>query len=389
MTQLANLTVIVFWTVVGIMLYTYIGYPLLLAALAAFRREEKDPVEPYCPPLSVLIAARNEAGSIGRKLEATLALDYPADRLEIVVVSDGSTDGTDEIVRCFPDPRVRLIRVDAHLGKTYAQNVGIKACNGEVVVFSDATSHYDRMALKFLAARYRDPRVGAVSGRYYYVDPTRSSPTGAGSIVFWNYENVIKTFQSRISTLTGCSGCIYSVRRSAYQPLAPNLCSDLVEPLCIVRTGLRVAFEPRAVAYEETTTSNRQEFKMRVRVATRGMRGIASVPELWNVARHGWVAFQLLSHKILRWLVPIWLCVLLVANAVLTRIPFYNRVFCVQVCFYGFVCLSSKWPLYRRWRLLGLPVFFVTINAAMLVAIWQLFRGNRYVVWETDRQPQA
>ncbi len=384
MTELFRITAILFWTAVGTLLYTYIGYPLLLVLLAAIRRKQ-EPREAYCPPLSVLIAARNEQSSIGRKLEETLALEYPPDRMEIVVVSDGSTDRTDEIVRAWRDPRVRLIRVDEHLGKTFAQNVGVKECRGEVIVFSDATARYDRMALRYLGAWYQDPSVGAVSGRYQYVDPTRQSPTGAGSIAGWNYENLIKTFQSRIATLTGCSGCIYSVRKSTYQPLTPNLCSDLVEPLCIVRAGLRVVFEPRAVAFEETTKSSRQEFKMRVRVATRGMRGIASVPELLNFGRHGWVAFQLLSHKILRWLVPVWLCVLLVTSACLSMFPFYAWIFCLQLCFYGFVCLSTKWPLYRRWRLLGLPVFFVTVNAAMLVGLWEWLRGQSYVVWETDR----
>lgn len=124
---------------------------------------------------------------------------------------------------------------------------------------------------------------------------------------------------------------------------------------------------------------------MRVRVATRGMRGIASVPDLLNFAKHGWVAFQLLSHKILRWLVPVWLCILLLSSAVLSGQRVYAGIFGLQVLFYAFVWTTSKWPIFRRWRVLGLPVFFVTINAAMLVALWELIRGQRYVVWETDR----
>ena len=386
MHALADISIVIFWGTAGILFYTYIGYPLLLAVLAALhkRETERDPTD--WPHLTVLIAARNEEGSIGRKVEETLALDYPADRLEIVVVSDGSTDRTDAIVKTIRDPRVRLIRVDAHLGKTHAQNVGVGECRGDVIVFSDATARYDRMALRRLAARYQDLEVGAVSGRYYYVDPAKTSPTGTGSALFWNYENLIKTFQSRVGTLTGCSGCIYSVRKSAYQPLDPNLCSDLVEPLQIVRAGLRVVFENRAVAYEETTTSNRQEFRMRVRVAARGMRGIASLPELLDFTRHGWIAFQLLSHKILRWLVPVWLCILLASSAILSSIRFYAVVFWLQACFYLFVCITTKWPIHRRWRVLGVPTLFVTINAAMLVALWELLRGRRFVVWETDRR---
>lgn len=379
----------IFWAAAGILLYTYLGYPALLAAVAALCGRRRPPSESYCPPLTVLIAARNEEGSICRKLDETLGLDYPDERLEVIVVSDGSTDRTDELVRSCRDSRVRLIRVEGHLGKTYAQNIGVAESRGEVIVFSDATARYDQMVLRRLAAHYSDPGVGAVSGRYLYVDPTRKSPTGVGSIVFWNYENCIKSLQSRIRTLTGCSGCIYSVRKSAYQPLEPNLCSDLVEPLRIVRAGLRVVFEDGAVAYEETTTSSTQEFRMRVRVAARGIRGVMSMSELLNFARHGWVAFQLLSHKVLRWLVPVWLCVILISSAVLSGSSFYAWIFLLQLCFYAFACFSARIPAFRRWRILSLPSYFVTLNAAILVALWGVIRGRRYVIWETERQPGA
>lgn len=368
----------------ALLLYVYAGYPALLAILSGMSRRLR-PEPGHTPALSVLISAYNERASIGRKVEETLGLDYPPDKLEIIVVSDGSTDGTDEVVRGFRDHRVRLLRVEGRAGKTQAQNEGVQQCRGEIVVFSDATAIYHHKALLYLAANYADPRVGAVSGRYKYFDPEESSPTGLGSVAFWNYENLIKRFQSRIATLTGCSGCIYSVRRSNYVPLPREACSDLVEPLCVVRDGYRVAFEDRALAYEETTKDSKQEFRMRVRVATRGMRGLLSVAELLTPWRHPWVAFQLFSHKILRWLVPVLLIVILAGTAANLYVPLLRLFFAAQIAFYGLGAACLFRPFHKHWKPLGIPLFFCTLNAAALVGMLQILRGNKFTTWETVR----
>src|SRR3954454_13137422 len=219
------MALILFAAAAVLLFYVYLGYPLLLGVVALFRkRRVYEPSDHCCPHLTVLVAAYNEERHIQRKIEQTLLLEYPADLLEVLVVSDGSTDRTDEIVKSFADPRVRLLRVEGRRGKTHAQNQGVGCCRGEVIVFSDATAIYHPKALLYLASNYQDPRVGAVSGRYDYFDPEGDSPTGLGSIAFWNYENVIKTLQSRIATLTGCSGCIYSVRNSVYTPLPDTAC---------------------------------------------------------------------------------------------------------------------------------------------------------------------
>lgn len=369
---------------IALLFYVYIGYPLLLAVISTFFRRSRPNVG-YTPFISVLISAYNEEASINRKIEQTLALEYPADKLEIVVVSDGSTDRTEEIVAAVQDSRVRLLKMPRRGGKTRAQNEGVKHCHGEVIVFSDATAAYHPKSLLYLGANYADPGVGAVSGRYKYFDPEDSSPTGLGSVAFWNYENLIKLFQSRISTLTGCSGCIYSVRRTAYVPLWPDACSDLVEPLCVVRNGYRVAFEDRALAYEETTKNSSQEFKMRVRVGTRGMRGLLSVPELLQPWRHPWTAFQLFSHKVLRWAVPILLIFVFAGSAANLHSPAFRLAFILQALFYAFVLLSLVYPVHRRWRLLGLPLFFCTLNTAALISMIEVFRGNKFTTWETVR----
>jgi len=348
------------------------------------RRQHK-PEPGYTPSVSILIAACNEEANIRQKLEQTLKLDYPADKIEVLVLSDGSQDRTDEMVAAFADPRVKLVRIPERRGKTNAQNEGVKQAQGEILIFSDATTVYHPHALKYLTANYQDPAIGAVSGRYQYFDRNQNSPTGLGTIAFWNYENTIKTRQSRLGTLTGCCGCIYSVRKSAYTSLAPDVISDLVQPLWVIQKGYRVVFEDRALAYEETTDSTAEEFAMRVRVITRGMRGLLSVPELLKPWKYPWIAFQLFSHKVLRWMVPVLLLALLAANVALMNQPYFRGLLALQLGFYALAALQTLVPIHRRWKPLGIPLYFCTLNAAAMLGAFDLLRGKKHVIWQPVR----
>ena len=385
MSNLLHTTAVVLvWIGLSALVYVYVGYPVLLAVVGLFAKRQKSALG-FFPKISVLIAAYNEEAGIQKKIKDTLALDYAADKIDILVLSDCSTDRTDEIVKGLADPRVRLLRAPSRKGKTNVQNLGADIAQGEVLVFSDATTVYHPLALQYLACNYADPKVGAVSGRYQYFDPEGKSPTGLGMIAFWNYENFIKMMQSRIRTISGCCGCIYSVRRAAYTPLHPDVISDLVQPLWAIQKGYRVIFEDRALAFEETTKSSREEFSMRVRVVTRGIRGILSVPGLLNPMKHCWVSFQLISHKVLRWMVPFFLLVLFASNALLWNYCWYGILFALQVAFYGFTLFTLLVPLHRVWKPLGIPLYFCTLNAAALRSIIEVIRGRKYVVWETVR----
>jgi len=381
---MASAARIVFWLAALLLFYVYAGYPLLLAIIGLFVRRRR-PEPGYCPRISVLIAAYNEEEAIERKIQQTLALEYPAGKIEVLVLSDCSSDRTDEIVSAFPDSRVRLVRLPDRGGKTLAQNYGIKQATGEVIVFSDATAIYQSKALLYLACNYQDASVGAVSGRYQYFDPTEQSATGLGSVAFWNYENLIKTLQSRIRTITGCCGCIYSVRKTAYTELPGDIISDLVQPLQAIKKGYRVVFEDRALAYEETTQSTSEEFSMRVRVVTRAMRGLLSVSDLLQPWKFFWPAFQLWSHKIMRWMVALFLIVLLAANFLLLDFSFYRITLALQLFFYAAALLNMLLPLHRQWKPLGIPLFFCTLNAAALVSMIEICRGRKYVTWQTVR----
>ncbi|MCU1332714.1 MAG: glycosyltransferase, CESA-like subfamily [Candidatus Angelobacter sp.] len=385
--DVASSAKVAFWLAAALLFYIYAGYPLLLAILGLFVRRLRIEAG-YTPKISVLIAAYNEEEAIERKIRQTLALEYLQGKLEVLVLSDCSTDRTDEIVNAFPDSRVRLVRMPERRGKTFAQNIGVKEATGEIIIFSDATAIYHPKALLYLACNYQDATVGAVSGRYQYFDPGEQSPTALGSVAFWNYENLIKKMQSRIRTITGCCGCIYSVRKAAYTELPADIISDLVQPLQAIRKGYRVVFEDRALAYEETTQSTAEEFSMRVRVVTRAMRGLLSVSDLLKPWKFAWPAFQLWSHKIMRWLVPLFLIALLAANSLLIDSSFYRVTLALQLFFYAAALLNMLVPLHRHWKPLGVPLFFCTLNAAALISMLEICRGRKYVTWQTVRAPK-
>jgi cellulose synthase/poly-beta-1,6-N-acetylglucosamine synthase-like glycosyltransferase len=376
---------IVFWLAVGLIAFTYVGYSLTILVLS---RLVHNPVSraPIEPTVTFLITAYNEEKNIARKLEQTLALDYPREKLEIIVASDGSTDRTDEIVTGFKHRGVKLVRVEGRVGKTQTQNQAVGQAHGEIIIFSDATTRYERSAIRNIVRNYADPKVGAVSGRYEYCNPSGAA-IGLGSILFWKYENAIKTMQTNIRTISGCCGCIYSVRRAVYTPLPPDIISDLVEPLKVLEKGYRIVFEPEAIAFEETTEKSQEEFRMRVRVITRGMRGLLYMKTLFNPLRYPFVAFQLLSHKVLRWFVPELLLVAFLANVFLLGSVFYNVTLALQLSFYLFAL--AGWAVEKRKvlaRPLTIPLYFMTVNLAAVVAKYRIWKGHKAVTWETLRK---
>lgn len=374
-----------FWLTVLLIGYVYMGYPVLIVLLSfivknGVRQRDGEPC------VTFLITAYNEEKSIREKLEDTLALDYPKDKLQIVVASDGSTDRTDEIVKGFSNEGVLLCRVEGRVGKTETQNQAVKKAEGEIIVFSDATTKYRKDALRKIVRNYADPTVGAVSGRYEYVNPTGGG-VGAGTMLFWNYENFIKRRQTQIKTITGCCGCIYSLRRELYEPLPREIISDLVEPLKILEKGYRIVFEQDAVAQEVTEEKAGEEYSMRVRVITRGMNGLAHVRDLLNPFRYAFVSFQLISHKILRWMVPVFLLIALAANVVLLDRPFYRVTMMMQVAFY--LSAFTGWLMERRgWKgkAFSFPMYFCIVNLASIQGLLNFLKGRRMATWETARK---
>ena len=380
---------IIFWIAVVAIAYTYAGYPLLLMLVSRFRAK---PVQrrDFTPAVSVIIAAYNEERDLAKKLENTLALDYPKSKLEIIVTSDCSTDRTDEIVRSFEPRGVRLHRQTERLGKTAAQNAAVEKATGEILLFSDATTHYRPDVLRLMSPSFADESVGCVTGNVIYAHDAGSS-VSHGTRSYWNYEFLLKKHESAITSLIGVCGCMYAVRKSAYVPLYHEACSDFLVATTMVRQGLRAVYEPEAVCVEEPNAKGSKELAVRVRIITQTLADLWRNRDVLNPFRKGFYAVQLLSHKVMRYLVPLFLIALFITSAVLAfKNLFYATAFIAQVCFYLAAAASAlmvRLGINSRW--LALPQYFVITNVACLIALIKLVRGERYVRWEPVRERVA
>jgi cellulose synthase/poly-beta-1,6-N-acetylglucosamine synthase-like glycosyltransferase len=365
--------------------YTYAGYPLLLALVSALkpRRVRRGDCE---PTVTIIITAYNEERDLAAKLENTLALDYPRELLEIIVASDCSNDRTDEIAREFAGRGVRLYRQSQRLGKTAAQNAAVEQARGEIILFSDATSLYQPDAVRAMMPSFADATVGCVAGRLEYVDGS-GSRVGRGARSYWSYETFLKRHESRVGSLIGASGCLYSVRRSAYVPLYHEACSDFIIATKMVEQGLRAVYEPNAVCFEETNRQSDKELKMRVRIIAQTFTDLWRHRSLLNPIRSGFYGVQLLSHKVMRYLVPFFLMGLFASSAVLASgSVFFRLILAAQIACYA--CPAFAWLLDRvgiQSRLLALPQYFLLANLASLIACYQFVRGERYASWEPIR----
>jgi cellulose synthase/poly-beta-1,6-N-acetylglucosamine synthase-like glycosyltransferase len=367
------------------LIYTYIGYPILLGIVSRFWSRKIKSAD-FTPTVTVIITAYNEERDLASKLENTLALDYPQDKMEIIVASDCSSDRTDEIALSFAPRGVKLHRQMERLGKTAAQNAAVEKAKGEIILFSDATTLYRPDVLRVMMPNFADREIGCVAGKLIYVDDTSSS-VGTGARSYWNYETYLKTQESRIFSLIGVSGCLYAVRRSAYVPLYNEACSDFIIATKMVEQGLRAIYEPNAICEEETNNRTDKELRMRVRVITQTFTDLWRHRSMMNPFRSGFYAIQLISHKVLRYMIPIFLIGILISSAVLS---FYSILFALlllgQLLFYGMALLSwtlEKFNIHNR--ILSLPQYFVLTNIASLMACYKFLSGERYARWEPIR----
>jgi Glycosyltransferases, probably involved in cell wall biogenesis len=361
--------------------YIYLGYPLAAATLAFFVRREvkKGAAEPL---VTVVIAAYNEARVIGQTLENKLALDYPAEKLEIVVVSDASTDDTDLIASSFAARGVRLVRQEPRAGKTSALNVVVPAARGEIVVFSDANSLYAPDALRHIVANFADPEVGYVTGRMVYTNED-GMPTAEGCGTYMRYENVLRGIESRLGSVVGVDGGIDAVRASLYRPMSPDLLPDFVLPLRVVEQGYRVVYEPKALLCEQALKEDADEYRMRVRVSLRALWALWEMRGLLNPLRYPLFSWQLWSHKVLRYACFVFLLSAYLGNAaLLQRRDAYLALFVPQSILYlgglGAVLLNVAGI---KCRYIDFAKYFCLVNAASAHAFAKFILGKKQVLW--------
>jgi len=391
---------VVFWVAVGCVLHTYVIYPLLLVALDAIAQargawayfggneRRRPPAQIGLPSVSVLIAAFNEQDCIARRVENLLAQDYPADKLEIVVGSDASTDETDAIVQRYAARGVKLSRAE-RCGKAGVLSRLVALARGDVLVMTDANTEFERDAIRRLVQPLRDDDVGLVCGRLRLHSPA-GAPVTEGA--YWKLESLLKLYESRRGCVMGANGGIYAVRKHLFPPLpVGTVVDDFVAALRVLAAGSKVAYAPEAVAHEETAPDHIGEYRRRVRIAAGGFRALSQHRDLLS-PRHGFTAFALWSHKVLRWFVPHALVLAFVSNLFLARVgTFYSLILLAQCTAYALAALSLLGMTPRHVRAVAdAAAHFVEMNAALLVGFVKYSRGAQGQTWvRTDRPARA
>jgi len=380
---------IIFWVSVGLVVYVYFGYPLLLWVLEKMTGGKPVHADDIRPRVTLIVSAYNEEAVVGEKIRNSLQADYPADLLEVLVVSDASDDGTDGIVEGFDDTRVRLLRMPERGGKTVGLNAAAKQATGDVLVFSDANAMYRPDAIRALVRNFADPAVGAVVGESTYSDSQNEAEESES--LYWRYELAIKRLESSLGSVVGGDGAIYAIRRELYRPMRADALSDFVNPCQIVQQGRRCIYEPEAVSVEEAAGSFEKEFSRKVRIVNRAWRAVMSMKSLMNPLRHGFFSAKLLSHKLFRWLVPLFLGLALAANvALVAESGFYQVSLGLQLLFYALAIAGSRrGPDARMPMLVYVPYYFCLVNIASARGIFEAYRGQTYTTWSTARTGES
>jgi len=383
---------LVFFTIcVTLILWVYAGYPFFLLLVTRLTKGQPVRRNAITPPVTLIISAYNEGRVIRRKLENSLALDYPRDRLEIMVVSDGSDDDTDGIVKEYASRGVRLLRMRERGGKTVGLNAAVPQARGEIVIFSDANALYHRLAVRNLVRNFADPEVGCVTGESRYEIEENAADSTASENLYWRYELALKKMETKIGSLVGGDGAIYAIRQSLFRSMRPEDLSDFVNPLQIVAQGYRNVYEPEAFSFEGGAESFEKEFRRKVRIVNRAWRGLWRVKQVLNPLRFGFYTVQVVSHKLLRWMIPVFMAGAFCANLFLLSYgKLHQTMFALQIAFYV-LAIIGRLQSHRTSisKLFYVPYYFCLVNYASLLGIISNYRGQKFAVWNTARESNS
>lgn len=377
-----------FYICLILLLYTYLGYPILLIIISKIKKNKKFGMshDGYQPNVSMIIPCFNEEEQIKEKLQNTLKLDYPKDKFEILVISDGSTDSTTQIVRKYRDKGVVLIDRRKNQGKTTVQNIAADIAKGEILVFSDANAFYEKNALQEIVKPFNHDSIGGVCGQIQFKSVKNQYSVSGEEKTYWKYEQFLKIQESKITSTIGANGAIYALRRNLYTPLPEGIISDLVEPLMLIKKGFQVLYQHTAVAREVISISFKKEFKRKFRIILRSWHGILYAKDLLNPFKYSFFALQVISHKILRWLIPLFLIVLFTTNFLLLFNNFYRITLIIQLILYCFALIG--WILNTiglNFKIFKLPFYFCLVNLAAFKAFIYFIMGKNIVTWEPQR----
>jgi cellulose synthase/poly-beta-1,6-N-acetylglucosamine synthase-like glycosyltransferase len=360
--------------------YIYILYPLIIFCIAQYRKKSTDYTD-YFPKISIIIAAHNEENNITRKLNNIFGANYPTDQMEVIVGSDNSTDDTNQILKNYSHPRLKYKLFNQRIGKNDLINELMEHTIGEIIVVSDADVTMNKDALRLLMRHFQDPKIGAVCGKRGNQE-TETGLCPLGGALYNRYESFLKRVEGQLSSVIGGDGALYAFRKKLFNKLVLNAPDDLLAALGVLKKGFEVVYEPGAIASEKIFSSIRVEFQRKKRTVARGVSGIFIYKNLLNPVRYPLYAFQIISHKILRWLTFFWLGLLLISNVwLLTHTGFYVFMW-GQIIFYGLALMGGVFYLFNS-RIIPfyIPFYFISINLAASLGIIEFARGKTKAAW--------
>lgn len=378
----------IFFISLSILFYNYFGYGLLLALLVRLKRivqRRKQDNSGFEPAVTLIVAAYNEVSFIDRKIKNTLELDYPEDKLDIIFITDGSSDGTENIVRKYS--RITSLHENERKGKTAAINRAMKVVRTPFVIFCDANTLLNTAAVKNIIKHYRDEKTGGVAGEKKVLT-TDGNTAAATEGIYWKYESLLKKLDAAFYTVVGAAGELFSVRTNLFSPVDPSvILDDFIISLRINQMGYRIAYAPDAYAMELPSSDMREEHKRKVRISAGGFQSIVMLKGLLNIFRYPLLSFQYISHRVLRWtLSPLSLSLLLISAAVLTYTNagwFYSFIFTAQVVFY--LLALTGWFLAAKnikFKPCYIPFYFTFMNVAIYEGFFRYMRKQQSAVWE-------
>jgi len=361
--------------------YTYFGYPLFLLIISSlFQKSVKK--GDVLPKVSIIIAAYNEEKIIKEKIENSLGLNYPDDLIEIIVASDHSTDQTDQIVAEFEPAGVILAAQSERNGKTMALNHAVNRATGEILIFTDATAILEKDCIQQIVKNFNDPQVGCVCPEMRYNNVHNNNITQIEGL-YWKYESCLKHREAMVGSLAFVPGACFAVRRELHSPVEPEYDYDCIVPLEVIARNHRVVYEREACFAETMVTSSKDLFKSKIRMITKDFSGTLSRKKLLNPFVYPWVSLTLLSHKLIRWLVPFFLIIVLISNVLLIHIEFFKFLLLGQLIYYfmAFVGLVLK----QRKGFLSIPFYFCIVNLAALIGVCKAILGEKIPFWQPVR----
>jgi len=368
-----------FWISLSLIAGSYFGYPIALCILVRLKNEAQPVKKDIEPSVTLVIPAYNEEKVIGDKVENALSLDYPKEKIEILLVLDGCTDKTEEIAEKFSGGNLKILERKPRRGKMAALNFAVPQAKGEIIIFTDANSKYEKDAIRKLMRNFADGKIGCVCGELKYQN---ESMLGEGEDLYWKYEKFIKIKESRLRSLLVVNGSIYAIRKELFEPVNETLADDFVIPMKVAKKGYGLVYEPEAVTLEKTAANIIEGMNQKARIISQGFKASFSIGS--TIFSSGPLRiFQFLFHKFIRWLVPLFLVIILISSLSLIDRPFYKVVFLGNVMFYMFALIGYLLEERRlRIKIFKIPFYFCIVNIASAIGAMKFLSGGIKGTWE-------